>query len=267
MTVLPSELLDHIVDLLHDSHIPLRNCCLVSKSWISRTRRHLFAKIDFPTAKRLESWKKTFSDPSTSPACYTNVLSINGPEVVAAAGVEAGSWIGSFSRVVRLEMVSQNPFAEGWEEACVLFRGFSPAIKSFRTDFPYLPSQIFDLILSFPLLEDLDVVGCFHVSVEHDGRSNGLPTVTQPSSLPLFVGSLYLDMKGGMGPIVNWLLSLPNGIHFRKLTSKWFREGDTPLTVALMEKCSRTLESLDVTEDPRGTSIGYLRPHRSKPVF
>jgi len=80
MSNLPCELLDHIVDLLYNSQtfgrIPpeLRDCSLVSKSWVPRTRRHLFADIHFQTAKRLESWKKAFPDPSTSPACYAKLF-------------------------------------------------------------------------------------------------------------------------------------------------------------------------------------------------
>ena len=51
MSNLPCEILDHIVDLLHDSQTPLRNCCLVSKPWVARTRRHLFAEVEFQTAE------------------------------------------------------------------------------------------------------------------------------------------------------------------------------------------------------------------------
>ena len=105
----PAEILDHIVDLLDGSRTPLGNCCLASKSWIPRTRKHLLADIRFRTAKSLRLWKETFPDPSTSPARHAKALSIGGPQVVTAADVEAAS----------------------------------PS------------SQFFDLILSFPLLEDL----------------------------------------------------------------------------------------------------------------
>ena len=61
---LPLETLDYIVDLLHDESPALKECCLVSKSWIPRTRRHLFAHIRFYSADNLKSWKKTFPDPT-----------------------------------------------------------------------------------------------------------------------------------------------------------------------------------------------------------
>src|ERR1700753_246461 len=46
---LPAELLDHIADLLRDRET-LESCCLVSKSWIPRARKHLFACVAFHTA-------------------------------------------------------------------------------------------------------------------------------------------------------------------------------------------------------------------------
>ena len=68
---LPPELLDHVLDLLRYEKRVLGSCCLVSKSWIPRTRKHLFANVRFEIERDLESWKKVFPDPSTSPTCYT----------------------------------------------------------------------------------------------------------------------------------------------------------------------------------------------------
>jgi hypothetical protein len=54
---LPPELSDYIVDLLHDQPETLKWCCLVSKSWVPRTRRHLFGDIAFRYIPDLEAWK------------------------------------------------------------------------------------------------------------------------------------------------------------------------------------------------------------------
>ena len=270
MSKFPCEILDHIVDLLHDSQIPLRNCCLVSKSWVPRTRTHLFAEIHFQTKKSLESWKTTFPDPSTSPACYTKALSIGGPKVVTTVDVEASSWIRGFSRVVRLAMVGQDEPTTGWGAAFTQFRGFSPFIKSLcvhHVAFP--PSQLSNLILSFPLLEDLSITDCYRMSIKDAGYFDWLSTAIQPSSLPMFTGSLDLFLRGGMRPIVHRWLSLPDGVHFRKLTLKWTCEEDILLMMALGERCSNTLESLDITNDyVHGTSIGYpIHPHGGNLLF
>ena len=41
----------------------LKECCLVSKSWVSRTRKHLFADIKFRPAVALELWKILWCQP------------------------------------------------------------------------------------------------------------------------------------------------------------------------------------------------------------
>ena len=44
---LPPEILDLIIDHLHDEPATLKTCCVVSKSWVPRTRKHLFALVEF----------------------------------------------------------------------------------------------------------------------------------------------------------------------------------------------------------------------------
>ena len=268
MSNLPYEIVDHIVDLLHDSQIPLRNCCFVSKSWIPRTRMHLFAEIRFQTAMNLQSWKQTFRDPSTSPACYTKSLLI-GSEVLTDADADGNGWIEGFSSVVHLELVGQDTC--GWRVARVLFRGFS-VIQSFRVDFcasaDFSSSQIFDLILSFPLLDHLSVTDYRMLDEYHMGDnytdSDEVSAVIQPSSLLMFTGSLKLRLQEGIGPVVRRLLSLPGGVHFRKLNLAWSNTEDILLMIALVKRCSHTLESLEITcVTIRRTSIGYLCSHGS----
>ena len=99
---LPPETLDYIVDLLHDESSALNECCLVSKSWIPRTRRHLFAHIQFYSADDLKSWKKTFPDPAKSPAYRTHTLFIGCVQFIEEGDAEEDGWIQAFSRVEQL---------------------------------------------------------------------------------------------------------------------------------------------------------------------
>ena len=251
---LPPELLDRIVDLLRGTVLALRNCCLVSKSWVPRTRKHLFAYIRFITAKDLQSWKKAFPDPSTSPAHYTKTLLIDCPEVFTAADAGDGSWIRGFSQVERLEVNSASSYANESAISLLPLHGLSPALKYLRVIFAVLPSsRVFDLILSFPLLHDLTVIA-FYVSIDDGGGPNG-SQAAQPSSPPAFTGSLDICLKHGMEPITRRLLSLPSGIHFRKLKLTWNHEQDLSLTTPLVEGCSGTLESLDITSNPFSTFV------------
>ena len=254
---LPQELLDHVVDFLHDREGALRNCCLVSQSWIPCTRKHLFADMKFHSADDLESWKEMFPDPSTSPARHARTLLVACSHTVTAADTEPGGWMTGFSNVVHLEVTSQGTFTNN---SMAPLHGLSPVIKSLHVASVTLPPRTFDLILSFPLLEDLTVI-TYDVDADNDGGSDELSTVVQPSNLPTFTGSLNLVIRGGMGPIVRRLLSLPDGIHFRKLALTWCHEEDVPLTTELVERCSCALECLDIACEPSGTSILHLCLH------
>ena len=133
-----------------------------------------------------------------------------------------------------------------------------PILKSLRVAFAALPSsRTFDLILSFPLLDDLTVIA-WDVSIDNEHGSDALPTVGKPSNPPTFAGSLDVFLAGGIEPIARRLLSLPSGIHFRELKLTWNFEQDLPLTKNLVEGCSHTLESLTVVCNPLGMSIRHL---------
>ena len=256
---LPEELLDHIVDFLHDEEYALKNCSLVSKPWISRARKHLFASIKFRPEKNLGLWKETFPDPSTSPACYARTLIIGCSHLITAADVEAGGWIRGFSQVVHLEVGGERLDTRESTVPLLALRGLSPFVKSLRVDFVVLPyPPALDLILSFPLLEDL-AIEAYGKSIDDADYPYGFPTVVHPSTPPPFTGYLDLFLRGGMEYIVYRLLSFPGAVRFRKLTLKWCHGEDISLTVRMVEECSLTLESLDITCDVTGTPGRYIR--------
>ena len=260
---LPAEMLDHIVDHLHDTEDALRNCCLVSKSWVPRTRKYLFADVNFRTVADLQSWKETFPDPSISPAHYARDLIVGCPEDVAGVDAEAGGWIRGFSRVVHLDVGGRNDLFREFTIPIVPYHGLSPTLKSLRVTAPALPSShIFDLILSFPLLEDL-ALAVSSILVDNGDGPEGveMSTTTQSSSSPVFSGTLDLYLRAGTRSFARRLLSLQSSIHFRKLTLMWLREEDLSMITILVEECSHTLESLNITSD-LGKPIWHLPPHQ-----
>ena len=258
---LPPEILDHIVDLLHDTEDALKNCCLVSKSWIPRTRKHLFANISFTTKEGLQTWRETFPEPSNSPACYTETLFVGCLQDVTATDAEAGGWIRGFSRVVYLKLGTHWGLSPS--VTFVPFYGFSPTIKSLHVNYVgFRSSQVFNLILSFPLLEDLAVTTYYEPFIDDSKDSDGLSTTIQPSSSPMLTGSLELFLSGLMEPVTRRLLSLQSGIHFRDLTLTWRFGVELVEVMRLVERCSHTLESLTITRHPLGTSVRHSHPHR-----
>jgi len=255
------ETLDCVVDILHNEPETLKTCCLVSKPWVPRTRRHLFADIKFSSMGDLSSWKKTFPDVANSPAHHARSLFIGCPEFVTAADAEEGGWIQAFSGVTSLTVDNGKWLSGTSSTPLVPFYKLASTLKSLRMSPILLPSpQLFNLIRSSPLLEDLTLIG-------HEKRSGNVdsPHWSQPvvsSTLPPLTGTLNLGISGGMGGTVRGLLDLPNGLHFRTFTLSWTRKEDLRWITMLVEKCSHTLELLCVAcNSGGGTSVSYLHPH------
>ena len=101
---LPAEVSDYIVDLLHDQPKTLGRCCLVSKSWVPRARKHLFAQIAFRSACDLDAWKETFPDSSNSPAHYARSLYFGKIHGIDSIITEDDCWTRAFCNVVKLEL-------------------------------------------------------------------------------------------------------------------------------------------------------------------
>jgi len=55
VTALPQEIVDSIIELFRDSIDDLKNCSLVSTSWIPTSRRHLFHTISLGDVGRFRS--------------------------------------------------------------------------------------------------------------------------------------------------------------------------------------------------------------------
>lgn len=233
---LPPEILDLIVDHLHDEPATLKTCCIVSKSWVRRTRKHLFADIEFHASKsHFELWMETFPDPSNSPAHHTRALSICGTPLATPAYVGVGDWIRSFRNIVRLRLEHQD------QASLVPFYGLSPTVRSLHLT--YTAPEIFPFVCSFPHLEDLALVGLRH--------AGDLDRWSAPLTSPRLTGSLGLWVFGSARPVIRRLLELPGGPRFSKITVLSFHE-DAESVTDLVSKCSDTLESLAVVYLPLG---------------
>ena len=240
---LPAEILDLIIDKLRDESITLKECCLVSKSWIPRARSHLFANLRFnlnllPHAAEL--WMMTFPDPPNSPAHHTRGLTIFSLPAITTTGASVASWIRTFHNVVRLHFEDtawadhQAPFTP--------FYGFSHTVRSLRltsTSF-----EVFDLVCSFPLLEDLALV-----SLLPEGGGAGW---TAPPTSPKLTGSLELSSAAEIRPAIRRLLDFRGGLRFAKITVL-FPGRDFGAETDLVSGCSGTLESLTISSSVLGT--------------
>ena len=255
---LPRETLDYIIDLLHDERETLKQCCLVSKSWAPRTRKHLFAHIRLYSASDLESWKKTFPDVTNSPGCHARGLLVGCPWLVEAADAEEGGWIRAFSGAKRLEITVRRGtgdwFLGASEDPLAPFHNFSPTLKSLHVDLIVFPYQrLSDLVCSFPLLENLSLAG--HYEPWFDDDDSYEPQTVIPSTSPALSGNLDFHVLGGVENAARQLLDLPNGLHFRYLSLSWDLLKDTQWITELVTTCSHSLEFLDITQNSNRASI------------
>jgi hypothetical protein len=227
------EIFDYIIDFLRDDMKTLKQCCLVSKSWLPRSREHIFADLTLDEEDDLESWRKTFSDPANSPSYHTRNLTIR----CDPGHMEESGWVQSFPRLETLCMMSE----DGWVNF-PMFQKLAPSITALALCSLYLPHlQILDLICSLPLLEDLILIG----EVNEAKGSSGPPAVESTS--PPLNNHLDILLSEGFARTLSGLLSLPGGLRFRAVDLAWCREPDDLLQVReLVGACSGTLESLRI---------------------
>jgi len=227
---LPPEIPDLFVDYLHDERTALEACCLVSKSWVPRSRMYLFSHVEFTSDSPLKSWVEAFPDPdSISPAHYTRTLKIQGRWALTTSGhsgVDVGRWARVFHNIVLLQ--SSNQYL-------VPFHGLSSTIRSLRLEFDLVrPSEVFGLMCSFLLLEDFALLAHGY-EAEDDGWAT-------PSTSPKLIGSLELRSIAGTSFFTHQLLDLPNGLNFTKIILSCTKEAYFKLATDLVSKCSNTLE-------------------------
>lgn len=255
MASLHPEILNLIVDLLHDEPETLKACCVVSKTWIYRTRKHLFNHVKFLSRRcHVSRWREIFPDPQNSPVHHTRILSIFFFEFITAA--DANTLL-TFCRIPHLNINTiQWPYDQS--VPLVPLRGFFPAIRSLHLTFSSVQiPDILALVCSFPVLDDLSLVGY--------GSGNSGKVWNTPSASPRLAGSLELrggGLRGGcIRRTIRNLLDFPNGLQFEKIAAEWTVLEAVESTVDLVSRCSDTLEHLEITNYQKGTLLRLQRLH------
>ena len=192
-------------------------------------------------------------------------MSVRCTQLVMMADTRVGGLIQTFPRVVRLELSwtsldnNRRVTADDVDKISFTpFQNFSSTLKSLHTAALFLPyRQIFNLVLSSPLLEELTLSGRSLLSSDGDD-SHGSQTMVSLIP-PALTGSLELHVLGGVGYPTRRLLGLPGGLHFRKLALSLFQEDDIRWITELVARCVDTLECLDVDCHPPCAFVLVLR--------
>jgi hypothetical protein len=178
-TTLPQELVDAVIDELKCDVGSLRTCSLVSKPWVYRSRKHLFATVNLPTFL-VSRWQTSISaDPVAplGPHCHVRSLSLHPAMASAAFGIPE-TFVGhlsSFTEVSRLAIVSS--LWEEWIDAfsdnalvTKYFGGFGKALRSLELTRVYLNSAVLKALLDvFPWLKEILIFSPMVVNEEVKG--------------------------------------------------------------------------------------------------
>lgn len=234
---LPQELIDQIIDHLHNDEKALYECSLVSHDWLDASRVHKFAKITLGRTKR------------------ANVDSYHG--VVAAPYIQELTLYDSPSRPIPTSFANVRRLR--------LVGGVVPGVED-------IPS-----LLPFPMLNELTLIQCKLNDFNHlahllhnfprlsnlttrlrytlaaPGEIKDLP-IGDGDSCHSFTGSLVIDeararrvMESGIKMFIHLLPALPGGVHFRSIDIITRRLDVTELN-ALLKACGSNLETLDLSE-------------------
>ena len=124
----PPETFNLTIDHLHDEPITLKSCCLVSKSWVPRARRNLFARVEINSYQRhIQLWMKSVPDPSNSPGHHTRILQLDG-DLVKDASAITPTWV-HHSHIEELLMLRLTS-SDSTPVSFVQLRGLSPALET-----------------------------------------------------------------------------------------------------------------------------------------
>ena len=230
---LPQEILDFIIDHLYEELATLQASCLVSKAWVQRVRKHLFAHIVLDTPDwSVHRWRETFPDPTNSPAHYVRILSIRCPECIAAGIFDTPL---TFHNVIHLDVDTSVYRSQIYP---IPSHGIATVVRSLRLVSTSLTdTEVLNLVCSLPLLEDLALISQAPMALEPRAR---------PRTSPRLTGSLELYVEGELQSVIYRLLDLPNGLHFKRIVVRPLFYQDIEPVMDLVLRCSDTLESLSI---------------------
>ena len=246
---LSQEILYLIIGHLQDEPSTLKACCLAFKALAQCARKQLFTRVKLDISS-LEVWKKIFPDSTNSPAHNTRTLSIQTSDLKDDIFL-------TFDNVIRLSVDTCPPSSVRFPASLTRLHGISTAVESLRLVCYDLPvSEIFDFICSFPLLEDLTLLST--IPLHRDKW-------TRPQISPRFTGSLelHVEVEGGIRSLIDLLLELPNGLHFKRVVLWLLHPNDAWETKGLVSRCSDTLESLTIICPDSGVFCSIPTPNRN----
>jgi len=260
---LPQELIDHIIDHVNDRE-SLKACSLVCSQWSPRTRKRLFAQVEFASQSDLERWCARINPgPSGLPSLvedltlseYHERLSPGSPLLFwlrSSILTNAAPHFQSFSALRVLE-IQRWLMCVGWISSMVHSFGSSLENVTRLTlrDVISYPRTLAMFVSHFPRLDDLSV-SVIYLPMILDG-AGGLH--------PGFRGDIVPSHPRGKFSASNISVRTPKGVfeaitllepRFRQVTLAHVSYGVWRDYWPLVEACAGLLEELRILADATG---------------
>jgi len=245
---LPPELIDHILEFLHDDRESLEAASLVAKAWTSWSQAHIFETLHL-TPINIQRWLKNISPDVDGPASHTRTLTLEEYRLLPWINPQyldfPFSSLASFRDVRSLSLVHWNATLFNGASPEPYFGHFGKSLRALSLRFCTLaPATLFDLFSLLPNVQDLTIAYLF----PHSGKPDTIPDV--PEITPSFRGTLSLaDLDSGH-LILKALAALPLRFTTISIQGCTFYEPDA--YQMLLTSCRDTLVVLRFEKSYRG---------------
>ena len=243
-----------IIDNLHTDEVALKTCSLVTRAWTTRSRYHLFYKVEILNEGQLDAWTSLFPYPSTSVAAsLVHRLHIDHPYMLEDVSKFS---LQQFRNLVHFSLGSM-PFRQRpqWEIGALAMdniRLLPTSLRGLHLGLEHICAwHIASLCGYFQDLDDLSIRS-YTLKPWYQARD-----ATMVSS-PKFRGELRATINLDLIALIDLLQTLPNGIQFTCVNISL--PLDTPWKVGTwLPSIAETLTSLHVDTTLRGGCCGRWR--------
>ncbi|KAF8137828.1 hypothetical protein K438DRAFT_2030935 [Mycena galopus ATCC 62051] len=266
MTILPQELIEHIIDLLWDDSYSIKDlkaCSLVCREWLPRCRSHLFESTTL-TRSTVVGFRDLLRSPAYHPFLqYLHRLRVTRSswDAVDQPFDEIVTHLRCLDiRQVQMQLLWKNLADAETFSRMRLFTAFSNVTQlvlycaSMDVEQPAAP--LFDLICHFPALQDLRLLTM--------GANWGHPATGASPPQRLRKLALLHEISA---PVLSWLHTFHILSNLDSLLLARMQSDDVPAVRTAMQQISSTLRHLTINLDGLHTDGTFNTPRTFLPLL
>jgi len=235
---LPHEVVDLIIDFLHNDRHTLATCAIVCRSWLPSSRYHLFSRVDLSLSD-IEHFAKLFKRPKSTFPSYIQSLSLAGN---ASSAQQRAPYVG-WTYLEGLDAVD-SLYLRHIEREALQPLAHSKLLSSFhhltRLDiagiFCHSFDDVLDIICTYPHLRELSVSAIWW-------QVPGSQTFKQDLALPCL---RTLHLPSPPAPLLEWLLARPSTLDVEALHMRRVPAIQSRLIGLFLRRLGSSLKHLEI---------------------